>query len=177
MPQRLTGTMDAALEFADEQTRKGRQCGVIFVDDFVGTGESCRNGLERFGDMVAERIGERGEKLIVGVAAVAGFEDGLEAAVSGIQLECNVVAGSTLRREHRAFDPGADIFESEGDRVEAERLCAAIGGRLEPRQPLGFGGCQALVSFAHRCPNNTLPVFYKSGVEYNGQEWYPLFPR
>ena len=38
MPQRLAGTMEAALEFADEQTAKGRHCGVIFVDDFIGTG-------------------------------------------------------------------------------------------------------------------------------------------
>ena len=111
------------------------------------------------------------------MAAVAGFEDGVEAVRAGVRLECHVVAGSTLRREDRAFDPGAGIFESAQDRVAAERLCEAIGRRLEPRQPLGFGGCQALVTFAHRCPNNTLPVFYKSGAEYNGQEWYALFPR
>lgn len=177
VPQRLVGTMEAALEFADEQTIKGRHCGVIFVDDFIGTGESCRGGLEKFGEMIAERIGARREKLVVGVAAVAGFEDGIESVGAGVGLECHVVAGSTLRREDRAFDPGAGIFENAQDRVAAERLCAAIGERLEPRQPLGFGGCQALVTFAHRCPNNTLPVFYKSGVEYNGQEWYPLFPR
>ena len=56
-------------------------------------------------------------------------------------------------------------------------MCRGIGEVLEPSQPLGYGDCQALVTFQHRCPNNTLPIFYKAGVQYHGREWMPLFRR
>ena len=172
----LVGSMEDAVRFVGEQDDKNRECAVVFVDDFIGTGGSCVEGLHRF----RERMDSRGvsrERLIVGVAALVGFKQGVETVRSNRHWNCYVVASEELGPEDRAFAPGVGPFDTENDRLAAEKLCKAIGTILEPKQPLGYGECEALVSFSHRCPNNTLPIFYKSGVMYQGQEWIPLFPR
>ena len=179
-PQHLTGTVDDAVGFVSEQFGKERSCAVVFVDDFIGTGQSCLEGLGRFEERLRERLRESKDgpgKVVVGVAAVAGFEDGVEAVRSGVEMSCHVVTYAELGSRDRAFDPRGGIFDTEEDRVAAENLCRSIGLQLEPKYPLGYGDCQALVSFSHRCPNNTLPVFYKSGVGFRGREWFPLFRR
>lgn len=175
-PQHLTGTAEDAVRFVEEQARKDRFCAVVFVDDFIGTGGSCIEGLRRF-EALLEASGWRDAKVVVGVAAVAGFEDGVEAARQGLEGGCHVAVGTELGSEDRAFDPKSGIFQEEGDRTAAESLCRSIGMALEPKHPLGYGDCEALVTFSHRCPNNTLPVFYKSGTVYRGREWFPLFRR
>ena len=76
----------------------------------------------------------------------------------------------------RAFAPEAGIFENEADRKFAEDVMLQIGQQLVPQNPLGFGSMGALVSFHNTIPNNTLPVFWSSGMA-NGREWKPLFPR
>ena len=178
-PTTRTGSMQDAVQFVAEQRGKKRGCGVIFVDDFIGTGASCSEGLEAFrGEMI--RVGG-GEGLldgvVVGVAAIIGFRAGMEAVRANDHVDCHVVTSEELGPEDMAFAQGAGVFGTEKERAAAERLCTNIGTELEPKQPLGYGGCQALVCFHYRCPNNTVPVFYKDGVVYQGREWIPLFPR
>ena len=177
LPRAKVGDSGDAVEFAERAIKNGGHCGVVFVDDFVGTGGSGTEGLRKFDMMLRERIGEQRSAVVVGVAAVVGFEDGLEALRGCLDAECPVVAATELTSEDRAFDPKAGIFENENDRVAAEQMCAGIGRKLEPDQPLGYGSCQALIVFSYRCPNNTLPIFYKVGKEYRGREWHPLFGR
>ena len=44
--------------------------------------------------------------------------------------------------------------------------------------PLGYGCCQALVTFDHTTPNNTLPILWESKWRNDKHErWKPLFPR
>ena len=176
LPSPLVGSMEDAVRFVDEQGKRNRGCAVVFVDDFIGTGRSCADGLERFREKM-DNGGVGRERLIVGVAVLVAFRHGVEAVRSNGHLDCHVVASEQLGPEDRAFAPGVGTFESENDRLAAEKLCRTIGAILEPKQPLGYGECEALVSFGHRCPNNTLPVFYKDGVAYHGREWIPLFPR
>ena len=130
--------------------------------------------------MFRQRLDDRGvgaDRVVVGVAALVGFRTGMETVRANEYMDCHVVVAEELGTEDRAFAAGAGIFDGERERGAAEQLCKSIGAVLEPKQPLGFGDSQALVCFNHRCPNNTLPVFYKSGVVYQGQEWIPLFPR
>ena len=176
LPSPLVGSMEDAVRFVGEQGKKNRGCAVVFVDDFIGTGRSCADGLERFREKMDNgRVGR--ERLIVGVAVLVAFRHGVEAVRNNGHLDCHVVASEQLGPEDRAFAPGIGTFESENDRLAAEKLCKTIGAILEPKQPLGYGECEALVLFGHRCPNNTLPVFYKDRVAYHGREWIPLFPR
>jgi hypothetical protein len=111
------------------------------------------------------------------LVTLIGLQAGIEAVKMGTDSQVKVVVGSELGARHRAFSPESGIFSTDSDRVEAERLCRTIGEALEPKQPLGYGDSQALITFPHRCPNNTLPIFYKTGRQYQGREWQPLFPR
>ena len=44
--------------------------------------------------------------------------------------------------------------------------------------PLGYGSCQALVTFDHTTPNNTLPILWEGKYRNDKHErWKPLFPR
>lgn len=173
----LVGSMEDAAKFVMEQGKKDRICGVVFVDDFIGTGGSCAEGLVRFEERLERIQGEMRSKLVVGVAAIVGFKSGVETVRANGRIDCHVVTTRELGAEDRAFAPEANIFDSDDDRIAAEKLCRDIGDVLEPKQPLGFGDSQALICFHYRCPNNTLPVFYKDGVTYHGQKWIPLFPR
>ena len=132
-------------------------------------------GLERFRKGLKES-GAGVEDVVIGVAAVAGFASGVE-AVRNWEGGCRVRTAVELSGENMAFSPEAKVFGTEGERKAARKLFKDIGGVLEPKQPLGFEGCEALVAFEHRCPNNTLPVFYRQGVEYRGRPWIALFPR
>ena len=174
-----TGSVGDAVQFVAEQRKRKRECGVVFVDDFIGTGGSCVGGLGEFREAV-ERL-EEGERLlsrvVVGVAAIVGFKTGVESVRANDHVACQVVTSEELGPEDMAFAEDAGIFESEEERVAAERLCRNIGEKLEPKQALGYGGSQALVCFHYRCPNNTLPVFYRDDVVYQGQKWIALFPR
>ena len=176
LPAQLTGRMEEALKFVSESASTMKSCAVIFVDDFVGTGGTCIEGLRSFEGLVSG-LSSKPENLAVFVAAFAGFKGGLEAVRASAVLDCRVIPETELDSSDCAFSPDAGIFDSEEERLEAEKLCRSIGEHLEPKHPLGFGDCQALISFNHRCPNNTLPIFYKLGVEYHGREWLPLFPR
>ena len=121
-----------------EAVKKGGPCGVIFVDDFVGTGGSGTEGLRAFEGALREKMGVGHDRVAVGVAAVVGFEDGLEALRGCLDRDCAVVTATELTATDRAFDPKADIFDREEDRVEAEQMCAGIGRKLEPDSPLGY---------------------------------------
>ena len=176
LASQLVGSMEEAVRFVGEQGKRNRSAAVVFVDDFIGTGRSCVEGLQRFVEKMESRKVRR-EGVVVGVAALVGFRHGVEAVRSNSHLECYVAASEELGPEDRAFAPGVGTFDTENARMAAEKLCQAIGAILEPKQPMGYGGCEALVCFGHRCPNNTLPVFYKDGVMYQGREWIPLFPR
>ena len=175
LPRPQTGRLEEAVGFVLEQKRRGRRCAVCFVDDFIATGGSCSAGLNRFRDALRAEGGDL-EDVVIGVVAVAGFASGVE-AVRNWEGGCSVRTAVELGGEHMAFSPEAGIFDTEQERKAAKKLFADIGGVLEPRQPLGYEGCEALVAFEHRCPNNTLPVFYKHGVDYRGRRWIALFPR
>ena len=79
LPRARVGDSGDAVEFAEGAIQRNGHCGVVFVDDFVGTGGSGAEGLRKFDKMLRERVGERRSAVVVGVAAVVGFEDGLEA--------------------------------------------------------------------------------------------------
>ena len=172
----LVGSIDEAATFVAEQRKRGREFGIVFVDDFIGTGGSCVEGLSKFRKKLGkEQLADN--KMVVGVAAIVGFKTGIETVRKNGVVDCHVITADECGIEDRAFAPEAKVFDRDEDRLAAEALFKNIGQVLEPKQPSGFGDSQALVCFHYRCPNNTLPVFYKSGVVYQGREWIPLFPR
>ena len=177
LPAQLTGSPEDALEYLKESARRQKRAVIVLIDDFVGTGRSCIEALGAFQEMIADLPEER-KNIGLYVSVLVGFRTGLEAIrQSCTDLDPHIRFQQELDSSDRAFSHDAGIFESDSDRLNAEKMCRGIGEVLEPKQPLGYGNCQALVTFQHRCPNNTLPVFYKSGARYHGREWMPLFRR
>lgn len=173
IPSNLVGSMEDAADFLKNATRPTV---VIFVDDFIGSGGTCVESSKRFHSLVPrEQLETVGHLLCV--AALLGIRAGAAAVEAETDNQYRVFLGEELASRHRAFSPESGIFSSEKDRLEAEALCRSIGEVLEAKHPLGYGDCQALVTFPHRCPNNTLPIFHKVGKFYHGREWVPLFPR
>jgi hypothetical protein len=169
----LAGSIDDAVAFLRQTSKPSI---LVFVDDFIGSGKTVVQTLGGFQvRWAAEGFGSKGHSCYC--VALAGLASGIDYVRAEAEGVCRVLVADELQAESRAFAPNAGIFESDEDRVEAERMCRAIGEVLEPKHPLGFDDGQALVVFAHRCPNNTLPVFYKEGRSYQGRNWLPLFPR
>ena len=151
--------------------------GIVITDDFVGTGRSLSEGLERF-------IEENSDLLVrlnapVTVVAVCGTSDGdrrLRNTLGGLSYKnVDVEIGEILEKKHYAFSDSQDIWSSESERDRAQTLCKELGDKLVKRSPLGYGGQGLLVVFERNCPNNSLPIMSAEGKGEN--PWRPLFPR
>jgi hypothetical protein len=169
----LAGSVEDAANFLSKATRP---TAVVFVDDFIGSGQTCIENARMFDALISKKELEDAGHLVC-IAALVGIRTGKSAIESATDNQYHVFLGEEFESKHRAFSPDAAIFSNEKDRLEAEALCRAIGEILEPKQPLGYGDCQSLLTFEHRCPNNTLPIFHKVGKSYRGRDWLPLFPR
>lgn len=159
-------------EMADAISRMSAKT-IIFVDDFVATGESVASGISRLVPSVIEFM--RSDGIRTGFACVAAFETGLRRigdVFKEIGVKARVQAGDTLNDRDRCFHPTSRFFDSDDERVAAEVIATRAGEALDKRQPLGFGNAQAAVVFEGRCPNNTLPILWA-----NQGGWKPLFPR
>lgn len=168
----LVGGMDAA---ANLVIKAKNPVVVVFVDDFIGTGGSC---IEGFGKFLEKLEGENiSNDHAFYVAALAATGEGIENVSLRTDERLMVIEARQFGSADRAFSPDAEIFANEDEVQRCRRLCENIGRELEPKHPLGYEDSQSLIVFPHRCPNNTLPIFYKSGQKYNGTEWEPLFPR
>ena len=148
---------------------------LVVVDDFSGTGTNLVKGLDRLwsqDEALFSKLAEEGRMVCCLQTAFPEAIERLRQRFPKVQ----VLNMTTFDDAVRAFAPEADIFENEADRKFAEDVILQIGQQLVPQNPLGFGNMGALVSFHNTIPNNTLPVFWSSGVA-NGREWKPLFPR
>ena len=150
--------------------------GVVFVDDFVGTGDNAIEHLSALSEPVRERL--RRADLAVSLVLVAGFKEGierLEAWLAAQDLPIDVYPQEMLEDKDRAFHSESRFFEDTSERLAAQRLFTTLGERISSDNPLGWKDSQALVVFETNVPNNTLPHLW---AERNGRRpWIPLFPR
>lgn len=149
---------------------------VVIADDFAGTGQTLVEGLTKFKARVGEATWQRyvGERRI-SVYVMFAFPEAMEVArkaFPGIE----VVAATLLGDDLRACDEAADIFSDDSERRFAKEIIQQLGRDLSPRAPLGHGDMGALVVFHNTTPNNTLPIFWCSGV-VGERPWRALFPR
>ena len=170
LPPHLTGGLDEAAAFLKAATGP---CVLILVDDFIGSGGTFVEGINHLESALGGSLHDH-RHTVYAVAAV-GLRHGTEHVSSTTGVRCFL--GEELVSNNRAFSPDSGIFSSDTDRRTAEALCRTIGEALEPKHPMGFADCQSLIVFEHRCPNNTLPFFCKTGKKYQGADWVPLFPR
>lgn len=149
---------------------------IIFADDIVGTGETISKGFKNLeAEMVNRGLNVSDYKLYL--AAMVGTRIGYETVEKATEGAMQIMLWSDINDRLQAFSEKAEIFTEETDRQASKEMIEEIGKELEPKHPLGRNNGQLLVAFQHGCPNNTLPIFYKSGRTFRGREWRPLFPR
>lgn len=169
----LTATNVVAPEHLPEQiSRTSEPQALIFVDDFVGTGNGAADALA---ELVETQPFLRELSAPIYFFALCGFESGIHRiaqAVEELGLEIQIAACDLMTEADRVFSEHSVVFPDPAERSLAELLLTEKGRDLESHYPLGYGDMQALVVFEYSCPNNSLPVLWQKTAE-----WRPLFPR
>jgi len=146
---------------------------VVFVDDFVGTGSQLNRSVSDLNKADYKTVRDKNLKMVI--ILVAGFVNNLEnieAGFKGINHENRIHIIDELTDRDKAFSSESTIWDSDDERNEAQKIAISKGEMLEPKQPLGYGGSEALVVFPSNCPNNSLPILWKKT-----EHWRPLFQR
>jgi len=152
----------------------GRVRAVVVVEDFIATGGNAQHQIKQL-----SRLWTADEPWPAGVPVyllvICGFDKGVsrvQRTADALALPLTVHVADELGDHDRAFHEASTVFPDEADRERAREIAYERGVELEPKHPLGHEDSQALVCFEARCPNNTLPVLYKSNPN-----WDALFPR
>jgi hypothetical protein len=139
--------------------RPGPDDTVVLIDDFSGTGTQATRAWR---EVFAEILAEQPKIILLLVAATREAQS----AISN-STEMQLVCGTLLEDQHNFFHAGCNHF-SNPEKQTVEHYCR----RADQRHPRGSGSSGLLVVFAHRCPNNSLPILHAKH-----QHWSGLFPR
>jgi hypothetical protein len=146
---------------------------IVFVDDFVGTGDSATNYLEKLWKEFGETLSANNRKMFfVSIAGFGAAVDRVARKVEQLQMQISIHVCDALGDDKHCFSHSSQLFACDNDRVAATDIAYRKGVALCKQAPMGYGDCQALVVFSHNCPNNTLPILWDKS-----QQWNPLFRR
>jgi len=132
---------------------------VVLIDDFSGSGEqACGAWKDTFSELLAS-----GPRVIL--MLVAATRDALKRIIDDTDMSpcCGVVLGKNdelFAKDCKHFTP-----------TEKESLLSYCKVADESR-PMGRGGKGLVIVFAHRTPNNSIPILHASH-----KNWQGLFPR
>ena len=132
---------------------------VVFVDDFAGTGDQVCEGWH---EVMAELLPGSPSTYLVLVAASRIARRRIRS-----ETPLRVESRFLLEEDDNIFSP--DCVHFAGD--EKGRLLD-YSARADAGHPRGFGDCGFVIVFAHRTPDNSIPVLHA-----NHQGWVGLFPR
>ena len=148
---------------------------LVFIDDFIGTGESAQAYFRR----LAEESGQvlRQTDLKIYFIAVTGCQESqgsIEETIAQCDLPIEVHICDPLDSSAKCFSEDSLIFPDETERLQAMRIAQEHGARIVKHSPLGYGDCQTAIVFPDSCPNNNLPILW---AESDKPLWRPLFRR
>ena len=146
---------------------------LLFVDDVLGGGTTAAKGLKKLLPSIRDEL--KGSGVKVAFFAICGFgkaKSVVEKAAAECGCEVRVLVGDILTESDRAFSIENPLWRESVDRDDAKTLAFEKGKELEPRCPLGFDDCEALLAFESSCPNNALPILWS-----RAKKWIALFPR
>lgn len=143
---------------------------IVFVDDFIGSGNSVVTALSVDEKLRAEVIEDANAGIAYIISSVI-MRDGVDLIKSKIP-NINVIGDMQCK----GFDPHENLFGSYVKTKNIREMCYKYGTQLYPNSPLGYKNTQSLVLMQHSSPNNSIPVLW-SNQKYNGMDWVPLVPR
>jgi hypothetical protein len=137
----------------------GPQDTVVFIDDFSGTGKQVKDAWD---ENIKELLPGNPRIFLVLVAISRDAKEKIKQ-----ETDLIVVNEIELTEADDIFSPACQHFD-ETEKVSLLRYCK----RADSQIPKGFGDCGFVVVFAHRCPNNSIPVLHS-----NHPRWEGLFRR
>jgi hypothetical protein len=146
---------------------------VLWVDDFIGTGDTVIEGFREHREIVAEL--QQRHQAVLFYGAISGIGDSrarVQEELKKMGLDVTVRVCDPIGPQDLCFSPESMVFRDEEERARAKRIAEDHGRRLVSHQPLGYGDCGTTVIFGRSCPNNNLPILWSSS-----KDWVPLFPR
>jgi hypothetical protein len=146
---------------------------LVFIDDFIGSGNSAASNVAKLSGEVGEILRDRGIGCLF--IAVVGFEGSklkIESAAESSHLPMDVHICDPINQSARFFSEQSSVFASDRDREDARVLASRFGSRLVKNAPLGHENGQCGIVFESGCPNNCLPILWQES-----KEWTPLFRR
>lgn len=137
----------------------GRDDTVVFLDDFVGTGNQA---VAAWQDMFQELTAQIGSVYLVTIGA---FRIGSERIRNETRMQLLT---------HRSLGDRDNVFHEKCNHFSAHEKARILHycRIASPNHPRGFGDCGLVLVLYHQCPNNTLAVLHAAS-----QNWEPLFPR
>lgn len=148
--------------------------GLIFIDDFIGTGRSITENLSELltNESLIKLINDK--EIIVFIIAISGFTESKELILRKFNTINNfeISICDPLSISDKIFHEDSRHFESSAERLKTRDLISKFGEQLEKGHPLGYYDSQAIIVFEQSCPNNSLPVLWK-----DKKTWSPLFKR
>jgi len=148
---------------------------LVFIDDFIGTGESIMAGFSELNELCGNILKEINLKIYF--IAICGFQEKkikIEKLLDEIGLLANLHICDPLDEGDKCFSESSRYFENLDEKKQAEQLAYEYGAKLVRKNYLGYGDCQTAVIFEYNCPNNNLPILW---AESENPQWTPLFKR
>lgn len=148
---------------------------IVFIDDFVGTGNSASEYLIALDQEIIDTINKN--ELAVFFITIVAFEEGwkkLEKIADKLKFNINLHCCELLDASSKCFNERSILFPDSKSRENASKIARHWGAQLEKKCPLGFGDLEMAIVFERSCPNNTLPILWSESSSIN---WRPLFKR
>ena len=128
---------------------------VCFIDDFVGTGRTFYEAYQTTCNYLSTHNIALSTVDCIGVSAWAMRQGLLACQARGLRL----YSFRVFQKEISDFYPRPQNMAHLLRMYNMEKtVCDKITGKFR----FGFGHCEALVSIAGRCANNTFPVYWKT---------------
>ena len=134
---------------------------IIFVDDYVGSGNSFKEFWYNIGTLLNENC-----KFIF--AVLIAHQQGKESIEDELPIKL-IMPTMPIPHNNKIFHNENPMF-TEDEKITIKKYCDSLG--LPDRIKYGFMNTQAMVVIYERTPNNTLPILHA-----RTKKWEPLFPR
>lgn len=134
---------------------------IIFIDDFSGSGDTIKAFLKRAKDILKDK-----NIYIYIVHLTLQAKKNIEDAFK--EFKYNNAHLHYYELSKKIFNDKRHTIKG----VNRKKLIDFEKNIIGSNRPLGFSGCESLVTFYRNSPNNTLSSFW-----WNKSGWSPLFPR
>ncbi len=128
---------------------------VVFVDDFAGTGNQV---CDAWVNDMTELLPEGPNTYLVLVVTSSAARQAISQATN-----LRVARSIELVESDNVFSDSCMHFDAE-EKAVLFSYCMKADRRL----PKGYGECGFVIVFAHRCPNNTIPILHADHVKWMG---------